>query len=180
MRKALFAFLVLTVLSVPASASPVLWTLAGVTFADGGTASGSFIYDADLNAYSAVNVTTTAGSVILTGATLQYVAPGLAPTSGEVLTAASNAGDLTGTRAFALFFSSALTDAGGTVFLDGQEASCGDATCSFPSPPSRLVNAGSVTGTAAYPVPALSPWAMLATALLLVAAGLVALRRGAF
>ena len=32
-----------------ASANPILWSLAGVTFDDGGTAYGSFVYDADTN-----------------------------------------------------------------------------------------------------------------------------------
>src|SRR5258708_19781801 len=53
----------LGVCSVFASAAPVVWTLSGVTFSDGGTASGSFIFDADTNTYSSINVTTTPGSV---------------------------------------------------------------------------------------------------------------------
>ena len=177
MRKALFALLVFSVLSATASAKPVVWTLSGLTFSDGGAASGSFSYDADTNTYSSVNITTTAGSVVLTGATLQYVAPGLPPMSAQVLTAASNAGDLTGTRAFALFFSPALTNAGGTVTITGQEASCLDATCSAPTAPSRLVAAGHASGLSNADVPALSPRAMAVTVLLLAAAALVALRK---
>jgi hypothetical protein len=45
-----------------ASANPILWNLVGVTFDDGGTASGSFVYDADTNTYSNISITTTAGS----------------------------------------------------------------------------------------------------------------------
>jgi len=45
-----------------ASANPILWSLVGVTFNDGGTASGSFVYDADTNTYSNISVTTTEGS----------------------------------------------------------------------------------------------------------------------
>jgi hypothetical protein len=43
-------------------AIPLTWTLLGVTFYDGGTAHGSFVYDADLDSYSSFNITTTAGS----------------------------------------------------------------------------------------------------------------------
>ena len=39
-----------------------------MTFDDGGTASGSFVYDAVTNTYSAINVTTTTGAT-LAGAT---------------------------------------------------------------------------------------------------------------
>ncbi len=178
MRKALPALLVLGLASAAASASPVAWTLQGVTFTDGGTASGSFVYDATTNTYSSVNITTTAGSVVLTGATLQYVSTGFTPASSGVLTAASNAANLTGTRAFALFFSPVLSNAGGSVSLTGQEASCADAACTNPAAPSRSVSAGSVSGLGSYPVPALSPRAMAATALLLAAAALFALRKG--
>jgi hypothetical protein len=45
-----------------ASANPILWSLVGVTFDDGGTAYGSFVYDADTNTYSNISITTTAGS----------------------------------------------------------------------------------------------------------------------
>ncbi len=45
-----------------ASAVPVSWTLDNWTFSDGGTASGSFVYDADLGSYSDIAVMTTAGS----------------------------------------------------------------------------------------------------------------------
>jgi hypothetical protein len=35
-----------------AHATPLQWTLDNFTFSDGGTAMGSFIYDADTNTYS--------------------------------------------------------------------------------------------------------------------------------
>jgi hypothetical protein len=44
------------------SAAPILWTLQGVTLSDGGTAFGSFVYDADTNTYSDLDITTTTGS----------------------------------------------------------------------------------------------------------------------
>jgi len=178
MRKAALVLLALGLLAGSADAVPVVWTLTGVTFTDGGTASGSFVYDASTNTYSSVNITTTPGSVITTGALLQYVSPGFPPSSTGFLSGASNAPNLTGTRAFALFFASALTNAGGVVNLStSQEASCSNATCVAPAAPSRSTNAGAVNGSATAAVPAMSPWALAATALLLAAAAFLALRR---
>ena len=42
-----------------AEASPITWTLQSVAFADGGIASGFFVYDATTTSYSAFNVSTT-------------------------------------------------------------------------------------------------------------------------
>ncbi len=178
MRKAALAVLALAFVAGSADAFPVVWQLSGVTFADGGTASGSFVYDASTNTYSAVNITTTPGTTITTGATLQYVSPGVTPSATGFLSGASNAADLTGTRAFALFFAAPLTNAGGLVTLaTSQEASCANATCGSPAAPARFTNAGAVNGTAASPVPAMAPWALAATALLLAAAAFLALRK---
>ena len=89
------ALAVLTIFTVPASAAPILWTLSGA-FNDGGTASGSFVYDADLNLYSDVDVTTTAGSA-RSGSTYSFVSPGIAPSNTQVLFNTVGGGDLTGT-----------------------------------------------------------------------------------
>ncbi len=59
----------LTAMSSTAVAAPVKWTLVDVTFSDGGTASGSFMYDADTNVFSAVDITTISGTLV-TGANL--------------------------------------------------------------------------------------------------------------
>ncbi|HQQ77511.1 MAG TPA: IPTL-CTERM sorting domain-containing protein [Thermoanaerobaculia bacterium] len=181
MRKAALLLLALCFLSGNADAIPVVWQLNGVTFADGGTASGSFVYDSSTNTYSSVNITTTPGTVLATGATFLFVSPGVSPTSSGFLAGASNVPNLTGTRAFALFFASPLSSNGGLVNLSsGLEASCANATCGSPAAPSRSTNAGSVNGTATSPIPTLSAWALLATGLLLAAAGFAALRRGVF
>jgi len=56
----IFAILVLLFSSV-ASAQPIKWTLNNVIFSDGGTASGSFFYDAETNTVSEVNIVTEGG-----------------------------------------------------------------------------------------------------------------------
>lgn len=54
--------------SADALATPVLWTLwgssdsGGILFDDGGDLNGTFVYDADTNAYSGLSLKTTAGS----------------------------------------------------------------------------------------------------------------------
>jgi len=57
---------VVTALSpVLADASPVKWHLQNVVFDDGATMTGSFLYDADTNTYSDIDVTTSPGTAII-------------------------------------------------------------------------------------------------------------------
>ena len=57
----LFAVMI-TLSAFQAHGLPVEWTLDNVSFDDGGTAFGSFVYDADANEYSSISVSTTAGT----------------------------------------------------------------------------------------------------------------------
>jgi hypothetical protein len=155
-------------LSGSASAVPRMWTLIGITFDDGGTASGSFVYDAETNTYGAVNITTTTGS-IRTGATHAFVCTppctGVTPTAASALfLSASSASDLTGVPSFLLVFEPGLTDDAPLVI--GLEANCPDPTCSVPDAPARVVVSGEVT--AAGPAPTLSEWGMILLVLFLV------------
>ena len=66
------------------NATPVTYVLSGVTFSDGGTASGSFTFDAATNTYSNINITTTAGTSHA-GSVYSVICPGCpAPTPTEV------------------------------------------------------------------------------------------------
>ena len=160
----LIVVLALVVFS-PAHASPVQWTLQDVTFNDGGTASGSFFYDADTNIYSAINVTTTAGSV-LAGQSFASLLSGGAETAFALNMAPFPSATLIGLPVLLLRFGTALTNAGGTSnlvlgtytpFFPAQgsyEAVCViNDVCGAPIPLSniRLLTAGSVT---AVPIPA--------------------------
>ena len=70
MSKRLFCigFALIALCAINAAAKPVTWYLQGVTFLDGGTGSGSFVYDADTNlpfgTYSNISITTTAGTTM--------------------------------------------------------------------------------------------------------------------
>jgi len=167
-----FARLLLVSAALPLAlpASTVFWTLSTVSFDDGGSASGSFGYDADTNTYSAINITTTAGSQ-LGGATYTFLCDGLADCTGQTPSASSvlflandPSGNLTDTFALFLSFTSALTDlGGGPNGLSGGEFFCVDTACSGPDTGqnSRNVNGGVVNGQA--PVPEPSSMLLLAT-----------------
>jgi len=133
-------------LSVPsASASTIDWTLQGVTFGDGGTASGSFDYDADTNTYSFIDITTTSGSSF-SGATYLALDPGKSSSSTSLAVVPDASSANIGTPVFDLFFSSALTDAGGTVALNDvlDEGTCTTDGCTA-AIGLRSVTAGSVS-----------------------------------
>jgi hypothetical protein len=165
-----------------ASAVPVTWNLLQVQFQDGGTASGSFVYDADTNTYSNVNITTTAGSA-RPGATYAFVCvlpcvnDGQPNPEGVSVLTTSPASDQTGLPILLFGFLTPLTNAGAKelpafVF----EVNCADATCSAPEDPERLGFALITTARAA-PIPTLSTWGTLAFVLSLVALGFWQLSR---
>lgn len=160
-------FLAFCLCSGLGSAAPVLWIVSG-TFNDGGTASGSFIYDADTNVYSAINVTTTTGST-RSGALYTVQNGGNANGLGMVTIVAPN---LTGTPWFHFSFST-LTNAGGTRSVNGQEVTCAAPACGSGVGPTR-----NFTGTiqsSAPPVPL--PPTMVLTLIAMALIGLDQARR---
>jgi hypothetical protein len=170
--------------AVSAFSSPVTWTLGGVTFDDGGTASGSFVYDANTGLYSSINITTTTGTT-RTGVTYHFGSTSVAgPTFNLNLTVGS--GDLTGTPALFLVFTNPLTNAGGTdslvvgsaPSLESSESACSDTVCFGPSAPSRQVTAGSVVGVAVItPTPAPPTWSLSLIGLLIIGSTMFMMRR---
>ena len=166
MRKMLTA-LIFTVLATAADAdaSPLLWTLNQVAFDDGGTASGSFVFDAETSVYSLIDITTTAGSAMSSGATYTNEHPFYSGISGATFLVMLDAIPPTfGTRALQLPFLTKLTDLGETVVLGGLfnfgEGTCAAAPCQDVSGdlPMRRIVSGEVYGTpaaiAAIPEPA--------------------------
>lgn len=65
MKKLTFALLLgSTMLAPAAQAAPLLWRVSDVAFGDGSTAPRTFDYDADVNSYSHIDITTTAGPAL--------------------------------------------------------------------------------------------------------------------
>lgn len=120
----------------------VKWVLSNVTYGDGGTASGSFVYDAATNTLSDVNIVTTAGT-LFGGATYIAVDPGFGPFAFDFAVVSKTSGNLTGAAGLELEFylnqnymndsrvpPVNLTNAGGTIPVDLNEWVCGNAKCS--------------------------------------------------
>jgi PEP-CTERM motif len=156
-----------------ASADAITWDLSGVTFDDGGAASGSFVYDADTNTFSVINITTTAGSMF-PGATYTTLSGAFGSSNTGMLLGAAS-GDLTNTDLLLLMFGADLTDLGGLVplvtgsLIGSVEGTCDNADCSL-STELRTITAGDVVATVVTPEP---------SAFLLLGIGLVALLAGA-
>jgi hypothetical protein len=159
-----------------ASAAPVTWTLNGVTFQDGATASGSFVYDATTNTYSNVNITTSGGT-ILPGASYAFVCTPPcgndqpAPQLVLFLTAAP-ASNQTGLTGLGLVFFGGLTDppAKAIPLLFGVEATCDDPTCDDLNEPGRVAS-GEIISVPPGPIPTLSEWGTILLVLSLLTVG---------
>ena len=137
-----------------ASAAPVTWTLSGVHFTDGSTASGSFTYDADLNLVSGIHVISSEATYLFQASTFpvepfEFV---FVPTASLSFGASL--------PALVLVPSLGLTDAGGTVPLccahgfSDEGVICHD-DCSGVTT-SHQLDAGALTATA-VPEPSFIP-----------------------
>jgi hypothetical protein len=137
----------------PAKAVPVTWTLQDWTFNDGGSASGSFVYDADTNVFSDMFIATTNGSA-RTGAIYGEAISG----GNTAFSAVPFAGfpSLVSSPNLVVMFASQLTNLGGIVdVFMGQEATCDNVACTSLAGPIRFLEDGSVV--AATPIPAALP-----------------------
>jgi hypothetical protein len=161
-----------------ANATPVQWTLSGVQFNDGGTASGSFVYDATTNTYSNVNITTTAGSIRAGVAYTSFVSATSGP--NQLFAATTSSPSLTGLPRFAMTFVPALPNSGGVFGLitPAYESTCGDPVCATSSQGRSTISGGLVGAPVpAATVPAISLWGIVALMMLLAAVGLIVLGR---
>ena len=172
LRSVFSAVLLLALLSLPsiASADSILWTLTGVTFAGGGTASGSFDYNSATNTFSAIDIVTTSGTGFggATYTTLSGAFAGFSTSTGLFLGPAG--GNFTGTPLLVLFFDDPLFNAGGTVTDNlstgdsaGIEGTCDDATCTSQTA-DRSITAGEATSTVAVVTPEPSALSLLGVA----------------
>ena len=136
-RALLLAFLIGLPFSV--GATPITWTLNGVAFDDGGTATGSFVYDADTNTYTNIAITTTGSLSFFYDQLLGQATYGIDAGTGS---SADGQGFL---QVIAV---SDFTNAGGSIALGPHGQSPWETTYSggspnFSSPPFRNIISGS-------------------------------------
>lgn len=173
--------------TVSANAAPIQWTLTDVAFDDGGTATGSFVHDADSNTYSNILLKTTAGSA---GAASEFrtkctTAHCATFPSDLFFIASSEQSDLTNVPLLDIELPAPLTNTPGTVDLEfGMSFICGNATCSGIGGSLRVFTAGKLVGAPyiappATPtsVPTTSAWGLGLLTVLLAAAALFHRRR---
>jgi hypothetical protein len=134
--------------SMTANAAAVTWTVDNLLFSNGGSAYGSFGYDASTNLYSDVDITTlfSDGNGF---ANYQALLTSRTSDSEHLYLIGPGAGGLS---AVSFTFAAALTSAGGTATISyGQEVFCDDYECTPPAGNIRNVVSGSVS---AVPIPA--------------------------
>jgi hypothetical protein len=164
------ALLIFAALAGSASAAPAVWTLQGVVFNDGGTATGSFSYDPITDTFSDVDVTTTAGS-LLPGVTYNFAHP-LSFDPVVIFLTVDSASDQTGKPFLELVFNPGLHHFGvQDVAFNSGEATCGNSICTEfdVTAPVRIVTAGVAVTSAG--IPTLSFWGTLLFVLSLLALG---------
>ena len=152
-------------------AAPVVWTMSGVTFDDGGTATGSLTYDADSNVYSDWSISVSGGTLAAPGGLPDMTyAVGNAQISNAAATGLLLI-DFNVGRVLRMNWSGALTNGGGTSFLATGDFNfatgayeCGNFNCS----PVRTMTSGVLVGGT---VPEPSTLLLAGAALLGVATG---------
>jgi len=163
-------------------AAPVTWTLQNVTFTDGGTATGSFVYDASTGIVSSYSISVAGGNTetfptfTYQNGTLHNSGASAVPQDG-VIDFDTDIVSYGESRLLALPVLP-LPSTGGTVSLNlanDYGAECYDCN------PYRLFASGQVVANVTSPntatAPALSPWALGLVAILLIGLSAILLPR---
>ena len=148
-------------LAIPTvQATPITWNLSGVAFDDGGSATGSFVFDADTDNFSAISVTTSGGT---TGQSHVYISA-TQFASAQFPDLFEGSSIIPGTTAnLSMALVTPMTNAGGTINIQGpgsagitQEGICilGDSFCTTATPFRQIVSGSITTRNQSVPEPA--------------------------
>lgn len=186
--RALGALLVLLCLwgAAGAQAAPLRYTIAA-TFPDGGSASGSFTFDADTTTYGNVDIVISNSATPSLDGSYTFLCPsadcfGYPAVSAIELTVLRNSppsADLTGQQVVQFVYNSPLTDAGQGVTMDAAYGTCNNESCiGIDLGPDAVRN--DLNALVSGPVvPTLTEWSMAMFALLLSGFAALRLRRTA-
>ncbi|MFK8015209.1 MAG: hypothetical protein AB8G17_07195 [Gammaproteobacteria bacterium] len=153
--RGLLASLLLIAIAPIAHAAPIQWVLQGVLFDDGGTAFGSFVFDADTNTFSSIAITTTDGAA-LSGSFYEFINTETGLLDADSVLLSADADPAAGTAAFNMNLVTPMTNAGGMIDLAMSppplafESTCLTNNCDSFFSIDREVIAGSIR---AVPVP---------------------------
>lgn len=156
----------LSILAPVASADGVKWTLNDLTFSGGGTATGSFVFDATTNTIRSIDIVTGPGVTFAAktfpGATYTALDPGYNQgASAMAFVTVPFLLDYTGTSVIELEFfdpshptvAENLTNLGGTVLASINEFTCTNPNCSAATELRDTFDGGTAFGTATAPEP---------------------------
>ncbi len=159
-----------------ANAVPIKWTLIDIVFDDGGTATGSFVYDAETDTYSNIRISTTSGDVG-TAANLQHrctAAPCIAFPADLIFMSAANQTNMTNLPYINFMLDAPPPNVPTTLAaVPVATATCSNTNCSGNLDDTRMAFAGALVGslyvapTAPASVPVLDQWGLMLLASLL-------------
>ncbi|QIE55353.1 hypothetical protein G5B40_07725 [Pikeienuella piscinae] len=145
--------------AAPAEAATKTWTLRDWTFSGGGAASGCYDYDAETDAFSAINIVTTAGSIRGGDTYVKAVSPSTASLP-DFLGADTGGPGFSGDPRLIVSLAAEMTNLGGLIALNltvgdtfRSEGICAIANCGGAAS-RRLLVAGSVVSAVPLPAPA--------------------------
>jgi hypothetical protein len=164
------------------SAGPIVWNFNSILFGDGTTVTGSFTFNADTTAFSALNMTTSGGTSLPATSSWVFDTNNLpaaeqnasSVTGFEAVDALS--GNETGAHVISLYstLGPLMTNAGGTITLNFLRAgTCADAVCAN----LNLALNNSVSGSGQFTSVATPEPSTWFTGLLAFAVVFVAMRR---
>jgi hypothetical protein len=131
-------------ISAISDSTPKRWYVHNVVLSDGGRVFGSFVFDATTGTYSSISVTTTGGKASLGAAYFLNIVASSSNTSVSLVSASPIVSGVT--NALLLNFTSALTNAGGTVAITSEvEGTCKSTACNATSALRTTAVGGSVS-----------------------------------